>query len=70
MDTNKNDKQNDNKLLSKKRSLDAKLKSNLIEKKNKIKLIETESALKINKINEEYEKSKEEYFQTIKLEER
>ena len=51
MDTNKNDKQNDNKLLSKKRSLDAKLKSNLIEKKNKIKLIETESALKINKIN-------------------
>jgi hypothetical protein len=77
MDTNKKDEQNINQLLSKKRNLDDYLKSDLknlskidIEKKNKIKLIESESEIKKNKIKEAFEKKKEEYFEIIKLEER
>ena len=77
MKTNRKDKQNKNQLLSKKRNIDAELKSDLIdkskinlEKKNKIKFIESESELKMNKINEAFEKKKEEYFEILKLEER
>jgi len=77
MDRKRKDKQDKNKLLNKKRNLDAELKSDIIdkskinlEKKNKIKLIESESELKINKIDEAFEKKKEEYFEIIKLVER
>lgn len=77
MDTSKNDNQNKNQLLCKKRNLAAKLKTDIvnlskidIEKENKIKLIESEFKSKKKKKNEEFEKHKEEYFQIIKLEER